>query len=273
MIYLINSEYVNQQMKNLELRNDKLETINVRTNDMSYEVGEYVDVDIVSGKTIINNRVDKPLNFLDYFHKGKLSKEQLTEKMSDYVALIENDKYRMILQEMIFSCDDFFVFPAAKSIHHAYIGGLCEHTLNMLDLSKGFLELYDLNKDLLYTGIMLHDFGKVRELKEYGLSYTIEGNLLGHISICNEEIAHIAMNLEINDEPEIYALKHLILSHHGKLDYGSPKEPMLIEAYVLSMLDEMDAKLNLLEKEMAKVEKGKMSPPLMGFDRRRFIKL
>ncbi len=273
MKYIIFGEYINQHLKNLELRNKKLEVINIRTTNFQYEIGDFVEVDVVNGKATIGSCVARPDDYLDYFNKGKLTNEELVLQLSNYVEKINNDRYKIILQELIFKCDDYFVFPAAKSIHHAYIGGLCEHTLNILKLADACIDLYDLNQDLLYTGIMLHDYGKVRELKDYGLTYSIEGNLLGHITMCVEEIANIAINLEFNDHPDVYALKHLILSHHGRMDFGSPKEPMLKEAYVLSMLDELDAKMNVLEKALLPLEKGKLSPPQMGFDRRRFVKL
>lgn len=273
MKYLIFNEYVNQQMKNLELRNNKLETINIRTTDFSYQIGEYVEVDYVNGRPTIGCRVDKPQDYLDYFNKGKFTRNELVSQLSDYMAEIKNEKFKMILQELVFQSEEFFVFPAAKSIHHAYIGGLCEHTLNMLEVAKPFIDKYDLDQDLLYAGIMLHDYGKIRELMECGVSYTIEGNLLGHICICYEEVASVAINLGINNDMDIVALKHLILAHHGRLDYGSPKEPMLKEAYVLSMIDEMDAKLDLLRSVYDKMDKNTQSPPVLAFDRRRFIKL
>ena len=273
MKYLIFNEYINQNMKNLDLRNNKLETIQIRTNDYTYGLGDYVEVDFINGKPSIGCKIEKPLDFLDYFNKGKLSRTQLVSELSDYVGEIKNEKYKIILQELVFASEDFFIFPAAKSIHHAYVGGLCTHTLSMLELAQPFISKYDLDKDLLYAGIMLHDYGKVRELMEYGISYTIEGNLLGHISMCYEEVANVAINLGFNNEPEITALKHLILSHHGRLDYGSPKEPMLREAYVLSMIDELDAKMDLLNNVYAKMESNTMSAPVLAFDRRRFIKL
>ena len=105
-----------------------------------------------------------------------------------------------------------------------------------------------LNKSLLYSGIILHDIGKVRELSgPVATSYTVEGNLLGHISIVSDEVVEAARELNIEGE-EIMLLRHMILSHHGKLEYGSPKLPYLKEAEILCYIDNIDARMNMFEK-------------------------
>ena len=105
-----------------------------------------------------------------------------------------------------------------------------------------------LNKSLLYSGIILHDIGKVRELSgPVATSYTVEGNLLGHISIASDEVVEAARELNIEGE-EIMLLRHMILSHHGKLEYGSPKLPYLKEAEILCYIDNIDARMNMFEK-------------------------
>ena len=273
MTYLIFNKYANQTVTTYELRNESHEEEVIRTNITDYEIGQYVDGLVVNGKMRIQSILNKPSNFLDYYVHGEKSTDELKTEISKFISIIKNENYQIILNETVNKNDDFYLYPAAKAIHHAYIGGLCEHTISMLTLAERFVENYKLDSDLLYTGIILHDYGKIHELSEYGLNYSLAGNLLGHITMCVEEIGNIAINYEMNDKVDIIALKHMILSHHGRMDYGSPKEPMLIEAYVLSMIDEVDAKINLLNKVLHKQEKGKLSTPINAMDRRRFIKL
>lgn len=271
MNYLIYNEYTNQHNKMLELRNQYLETLMVKTTPQSvYTIGDFVEVEIINKKTTIVSKVQRPTNHLDYYNPGNYTAYQLKQLLAQKIELIKNEKYRLILSELCESNEEFYLFPAGKSMHHAHIGGLVEHILSMLELADKFIEHYQLDQDLLYTGIILHDFGKLRELKQYGLTYTVEGNVLGHISIATEQIASIAINMGWNEDNDIIALKHLILSHHGRMDYGSPKEPMILEAYVLSMIDEMDAKINLLTNVLEKTPVNKISGPINGFDRRRF---
>lgn len=273
MEYLIFNEYNNQQNKTYELRNRQFETLAIRSALSSkYVVGDFVQVEVVNNKNTIIKKLSQPVNHLDYYKHGPYTPYQLRQKLEKYIEKIENEKFRLILEELVLTKEDFFLFPAGKSLHHAYIGGLCDHVINLLELSGEFIRKYDLDQDLLYTGIILHDYGKLRELKQYGITYSIEGNMLGHIVMCVEEIANIAINMGWNDDMDIYVLKHMILSHHGRLDYGSPKEPMTIEAYVLSQLDELDAKLNLLNNTFEKTENNKMTQSINGFDRRRFLK-
>ncbi len=271
MDYIIFNAYTNQHNKMLELRNKEKESLMMKTPiNSDYEIGEFVEVDIINKKSTIVQKIQQPANHLDFYKVGTYTAYQLRQQLDVYIEKIKNPKYRMIIEELIANKEDYFLYPAGKSMHHAYLGGLCEHTLSILKLADTFVEHYNLNQDLLYTGIILHDYGKLRELKQYGVTYSIEGNVLGHIILCAEEIANVAINLGINSDDDIIALKHLILSHHGRLDYGSPKEPMIKEAYILSMLDELDAKMNLLENTLADVKKNQISPSMNGFDRRRF---
>ena len=273
MEYIIFNLFRQQTNYNLELRNKNLETINIKLTSNQYKIGDFVDVTLINNKYIINEKLNTPTNYLDFYLHGKDSYEELVGKMSDYLEQIKDEDYRIILEELIFKNDDFFIYPAAKTLHHAFIGGLARHTLDMLEMSIPFIDKYDLNKDLMFTAIMLHDSGKTRELSDYGITYSFEGNLLGHIMIAYEEISRISYELGINQKNSIVILKHLILSHHGRLDYGSPKEPMIKEALVISVLDDMDAKLNHLNKALKLIEPGESTAPLMAMDRKKFVKI
>ncbi len=140
----------------------------------------------------------------------------------------------------------FLNAPAAKSIHHAYRGGLVEHTLNVAKLCVAVASLYpNLDKDILIVASVLHDIGKGWELKgEITFSYTDEGNLLGHIIIGLEKLENFFKEAKDLDKDFILHLKHIILSHHGEYEFGSPKRPMTVEALVFHFLDNLDAKIN-----------------------------
>jgi len=147
--------------------------------------------------------------------------------------------------------------PAAKTIHHAFIGGLLAHSLQLLRMADAVLPLYaDIDRDLVLFGCAFHDFGKIYELSYDGnFNYTDEGRLVGHIAIGVQLI-----DRKIRAIPEFpksleWHLKHLILSHHGKLEYGSPKRPHTIEALFVHHLDDMDSKINSVQTFM-KAEKN-----------------
>jgi 3'-5' exoribonuclease len=138
------------------------------------------------------------------------------------------------------------VAPAAKGMHHVYLGGLLEHSLAVVALVNQVAPLYPvLDRDLLVVGALLHDIGKVREMSyTRSFDYTDEGKLIGHITIGVEMITEKVMQIKSFPSELAMLVKHLILSHHGQYEYGSPKRPKTLEATVLNYLDDMDAKIN-----------------------------
>ncbi len=274
MIYLIINLYINNGIKNLDLRDKNKEIIKVRVSDQtSYQVGDYVLVEQVNKKPQIDTVVSKPDDFLEYYVHGQKNKFQLVEEINYYVAHINDDTLKLLVHELAIDNDLYFLYPAAKTIHHAYLGGLADHSLGMLAIAESYSKLYDLNVSVLYTAIILHDVGKLRELQDFGLTYTVEGNMIGHLIIGFEEVVKVLEKYQIKQTDNIMHLKHLILSHHGRMDYGSPKEPMTVEAYILSQIDETDSKMNLLEKIKQETPLGEISKPVNGFDRRRFLNI
>jgi 3'-5' exoribonuclease len=147
--------------------------------------------------------------------------------------------------------------PAGVRMHHAYLGGLLEHVVTLLEVADRIAPLYpELDRDLLLTGIFLHDIGKVRELAyDRSFAYTDEGQLVGHLIIgvemLNEKVRQVA---DLTGEPFptelLLRLKHLILSHHGTYEFGSPKLPMTPEAIALHHLDNFDAKLHMFTRDI-----------------------
>jgi len=157
--------------------------------------------------------------------------------------------------------------PAAKQLHHAWLGGLLEHVVSLCTLADRVAPHYPMiDRDLLMTGVILHDIGKVRELSwEIGFEYTVEGVLLGHIQI-GAALAEKTMDSLPGFPPKLKVLVlHMILSHHGKLEFGSPKLPMIPEALVLNFLDDLDAKMQAVAGEFEKsIREGKGPDELTG---------
>jgi len=157
--------------------------------------------------------------------------------------------------------------PAARQLHHAWLGGLLEHVVSLCSLADRVAPHYPiLHRDLLLTGVILHDIGKVRELSwEVGFDYTIEGTLLGHIQM-GTALAEQTIDSLPNFPSRLKTLVlHMILSHHGKLEFGSPKLPMIPEALVLNFLDDLDAKMQAMAGEFEKsAREGKGPDELTG---------
>jgi 3'-5' exoribonuclease len=140
----------------------------------------------------------------------------------------------------------FRVAPAAKGMHHVYLGGLLEHSLAVAKLVDAMVPLYDgLNRDLLVAGALLHDVGKVREMTYIrSFDYSDEGKLIGHITIGAEMLQERISMLPGFPVELGMLLKHMLLSHHGQYEYGSPKRPKTVEATILNYLDDLDSKIN-----------------------------
>ncbi len=144
--------------------------------------------------------------------------------------------------------------PAAKTLHHNYIGGLLEHVVELISLARDVARHFpSVDKDLLTTGAFIHDIGKVRELSvRKSIEYTTEGRLIGHISLGYEMIAEKIRTIA-NFPPELaLLLKHIMLSHHGEYEFGSPKRPKIQEAIIINYLDDLSAKINNFQATLRK---------------------
>lgn len=185
----------------------------------------------------------------DYLPISRRNVDEMYKELLGYIGMVENHYLKRLLEEFFVNDEEFIkVFRksgAAKSVHHCFIGGLLEHTVSVTGLCKVYADKYPvLKKDLLLTAALLHDVGKVREFSPFPINdYTDEGNLLGHIVMGSEMIHEKAAFVDgfpISLENE---LKHCILAHHGKLEFGSPKKPSLVEAVALNYADDLDAKM------------------------------
>ncbi len=168
------------------------------------------------------------------------------------VGEVKNPWLRRLLQRFFGKDDEFYrrfcLAPAAKAMHHAYLGGLLEHTVGVVRLAQQLGGLYpQVDQDLLVTGALLHDIGKVEELSyETAIDYTPRGRLLGHIVMGAEMVRRQAARVNGFPEPLLLLVEHLLLSHHGDYQWGSPKRPKTLEAFILHYLDDLDAKINTI---------------------------
>ncbi|MBN2283062.1 MAG: HD domain-containing protein [Deltaproteobacteria bacterium] len=185
----------------------------------------------------------------DYFPTTRSDRREMFEMLLTYIDRMSNPHLKALL-ERIFKDPEtvraFMNVPAAKGFHHSYIGGLLEHTLSVTQLLETFADHYPgTDRDLILAGGMLHDIGKIKEISYARvIDYTDEGRLIGHIilgfELVNEKMAGLP------DFPEELALqlRHIMLSHHGDLAYGSPKRPKTVEALIVNHIDDLDAKVN-----------------------------
>ncbi len=187
----------------------------------------------------------------------------LERGLAEMVRTIDNPHLRDLLLSF-FRDEDFRrrfrAAPAAKSLHHAYLGGLCEHTSEVVELCDKVSEVFPaLDRDLLITAAILHDVGKIEELSwDTAFDYTDAGHLLGHLALGEREVCRRADRIEGFPEDLKMRLSHMILSHHGVPEFGSPKAPMTAEAIALHHAEDLDAKVNMFLGEIAGArEEGK----------------
>ncbi|MBP5445772.1 MAG: HD domain-containing protein [Acholeplasmatales bacterium] len=194
--------------------------------------------------------------------------------IEDTLNKIKNDKIRTITQYLYYNNkDNFIIYPAATKFHHAYVSGLLYHTYRMLLNASGICKIYDyLDTDLVYAGIILHDIAKVYEFSSaIKAQYTTEGLLLGHIVLGTLAIERAAFVNCISGE-EVMILEHIVLSHHGIPEFGSPKRPMLPEAIVVNMVDDMDSKLTVVGENLDTYAEGEFSQGISVLNKTRLYK-
>jgi 3'-5' exoribonuclease len=220
--------------------------------------------------------VTEKFNVLKNFYPATSeSIEDLIEYIEKALNSIENKNIKALTEAILNPLKDkFFLYPAATKFHHAYIGGIAHHTVSMLKLMEGFLKNYPfLNRDLLTSGIILHDLFKVEELTDYkDPSYSRDGKLLGHISLGAQAIYKASYELELGESEERVLLEHMVLTHHYYGHFGSPKKPNLAEALALHFIDNIDAKFVVLGEALSQTEEGTFTQSLNIIDKERFYK-
>ncbi|MGB7188644.1 MAG: OB-fold nucleic acid binding domain-containing protein [Acidobacteriaceae bacterium] len=192
----------------------------------------------------------------DFVPKTERDVEELWAELNGYVESFTEAHLKALLRSFLDDAEIASALkeaPAAKSMHHAWIGGLLEHVVSLLGICDLAAKHYAVHRDLLLTGVVLHDIGKLQELR-WGTSfdYTLEGQLLGHITI---GLGMIERKIDALPDfpPSLRVLvNHMVLSHHGRYEFGSPKLPMIPEAVLLHYLDDMDAKMQTIRNEFAR---------------------
>ncbi|MBF0806317.1 MULTISPECIES: 3'-5' exoribonuclease YhaM family protein [unclassified Streptococcus] len=221
-------------------------------------------------------RVGEPTDPGLYKEQPPVDPVQLREYISEVVFQIENPVWQRVVRALFQKYDQaFYTYPAAKTNHHAFETGLAFHTATMVRLAQAISQIYpQLNLSLMIAGILLHDLAKVIELSGPDhTEYTVRGNLIGHIALIDEEITKVLMELGIDDEKEdVILLRHVVLSHHGLLEYGSPVRPQLMEAEIIHMIDNMDAGMMMMTSALEKVGPGEMTARIFALDNRNFYK-
>ena len=256
----------------------------------SFEAGDFVTakgkVQLFQGALqMILSGVDRvaaeKVELADFLPHTEQDVSKLFERLRTTLRRLGNPHLRALAECFLMDADlvqAFCKVPAGVRMHHAYVGGLLEHVVTLLDAAERLQPLYpDLDRDLLLAGVFLHDVGKVRELS-YGkaFAYTDEGQLVGHLVIgvemLNEKAARVP---DLTGEPFpkelLLRLKHMIVSHHGTYEFGSPKLPMTPEAIALHYLDNFDAKLHAFTREIREdANVGAWTPFNQALDRRLF---
>lgn len=249
------------------LLQDKTGTIDAKVWELNNHIQSFEENDFIKiDATVLTYQNDLQLNVRkirrsqegeycpeDYIPSTDKDVDVLYKRLKELIGSIKNPYLKQLGENIFFNNkeinDEFKKHSAAKSMHHSYMGGLLEHTINVAEICDFMSGMYKyVNRDLTVMAALLHDIGKLKELSSFpNNDYTDEGQLIGHIvmgaELVTEETAKIDnFPLELKN-----LLKHCILSHHGEYEYGSPKRPKIMEAFILHAADDTDAKLKMFE--------------------------
>lgn len=247
------------------------------------EVGAFllVDGDVSAYRQVLQVRVNQvqrlnpdTIRLEDYTMSAPVPLKQLAEELKVAIARITDPDYLKLTQTLIEQhYDAFLTYPAAVRNHHEYTSGLIYHTLSMIKVAVALIPLYPkINSSLVYAGILLHDLGKTVEFTGPVIpKYSTEGKLIGHLQWMAGKIQSLGESLNINRE-KVMLLQHLVLSHHGKPEFGSAVMPLTKEALFVSMVDDFDAKMTIVDKALDATEPGQFTNRIFALDDRSFFK-
>jgi 3'-5' exoribonuclease len=201
------------------------------------------------------------INPSDYLPVCPADIDTLFDKLKKIVSSVKRRPLQQLMRAMASDrelMNRFKLAPAAKSMHHAYLGGLLEHTVSVAGLASQICKHYpDLDRDILIVGAVLHDIGKVDEfVYDLCIDYSHEGRLLGHIMLGSQIFENKIGSLKNFPVEDRLLLKHMILSHHGQVEFGAVRVPMTREAFVLHYADDLDAKMNSLTRILSEGKEG-----------------
>lgn len=245
----------------------------VALSGMSEEYRDHDQIKIFSMHPV---GADEKVDMSQFVQTGPEEPGDMKQEIQAFVDRIHNQTWSDLVTYLLKKWDKrFFAYPAGKSNHHAFKGGLAFHTLTMLRDADGISRNYpEVNQSLLFAGCILHDMGKVLELSgPVATQYTTEGNLIGHLVLIDEQLVLAAHDLGIApDSEDLLLLRHMVLSHHGRYEYGSPKLPALLEAELLHRIDDLDAAVNAISNELKGTKPGSFTPPMMAQDGKRYYR-
>ena len=207
--------------------------------------------------TKMRSAAESEIDPADYLPATRFNVDEMWSELRGCVDAFHNTHLRRLVFAFLDDAEIGAAFreaPAAKTLHHAWLGGLLEHVLTLVRVCLATAPFYpEVDADLLVTGAILHDIGKTRELSwKNSFGYTLEGQMIGHISIAQGMLMEKVQQLQPFPERLRVLVEHMILSHHGKYEFGSPKLPMTPEAILLSALDDVEAKMQAMRNEFAK---------------------
>lgn len=205
-----------------------------------------------------------------------IDREAAMAALQKWAASIEDEDYRAVAEAMLERHGQALErIPAAKSVHHAFLGGLLMHTANMMKLADFLAELYrdTIDRSLLLAGTLLHDMAKEQEFvfSQLGLAtdYSVKGQLLGHLVMGAQEAARVAETLHVPEE-KLVLLQHLILSHHGEPEFGAAVRPLCAEAELLSLIDAVDSRMEIYRETYDTMDAGTFSPRIFALEKKVF---
>jgi 3'-5' exoribonuclease len=260
--------YLNVRLKDKTGELDGKIWDNAREWDKAFKKGDIVRIEARSANyknsiqlsiSELKKAADEDVTLSDYLPAARKDGEEMLAELMSIVESVDTPSLKALLYAFFHDEEIAGLFkkaPAAKGLHHVYLGGLLEHTLSVARLLNLACAHYEgIDRDLLLTGGILHDIGKIYEFS-YGriVDYTDEGRLVGHIVMGVEMVDKRIAALE--DFPAHLALKlrHILLSHHGDLEYGSPKRPKTVEALIVHFMDDLDAKVNAFQEFIASAQ-------------------
>ena len=231
--------------------------------------------DALQGKVLNGKLLDlDSIDVTRFIKAPPVPKEELIARFNKLVSSVKDKDCKALLDYFIKKYGEkIYLAPAASSVHHEFSSGLLMHSVSLAEHADYFSKYYQgINRDLLVTGALLHDMGKLIELEGPAVyHYTTEGKLLGHISIMCGELRIAAKELGLTSETPVL-LEHMVLSHHGQLEFGSPIMPLTREALLLSMIDNLDSKMLVLDKAYEDVAPGEFTQKIYPLDSRSFYK-
>ncbi len=253
---------------------EKLYLFKVREEILEDKVNYHIEsfIDIVESTEDIELLKEKLVKF---YPTCKTPISEIKKSIESYLDEIKNPILNEITKNIYNKHKKkFYLYPAAVRFHHAYIGGLSQHTKTMLELASALLKVYDfVNKDLVYSAVILHDMCKVVELSGVEASeYTKEGQLIGHLVMITHEIIKEAVRLGYDQSEEVLVLNHILLSHHGLPNFGAAKRPQTAEALLVWYIDTIDSKFEVIKQELDKIEENNFTPTIAVADKTKYYK-